>query len=464
MHCSVFENQIPESISKFTRLKTLEIKSCKYLPEIPRLPQSIREVFILNSQLLHPQSSNRLLSQFGELWYPESEISLSPQIPRNVLHCELILPGSEISKWFNHRSVGNSISFWIRRGSPTFCCCVVFESGEQSGEYYLDVIFKFNGTRHRIFQGIWVADMMCNHVLFFHVPYEQASGLLYCSSQCYDHYQNHVEACCELRNINEGRKVNCEIIKVGSPDSFVLTALVDMYAKCGENNCLEEALVLFNRMRKGLVEGNEFTLGSLVNACTKLRALHQGKWAHGYVIKNSIEFNSFLATELLDMYVKYGDVRDAHSIFGELSVIDLVSRTAMIVGCTQCGHPSEAIKLFMDEEWDDILPNLVTASSVLSACGQLGNLDLVRSVHDLGIKLGLGLILEKWQSVKCYYILMKLVTMYSCNLYASDGRWSQVKQVRELMKQRGLRKSPGRSQVEMDISDDISLPKVALLW
>ncbi|KAK7851777.1 pentatricopeptide repeat-containing protein [Quercus suber] len=157
-----------------------------------------------------------------------------------------------------------------------------------------------------------------------------------------------------------------------------------------QNNCLEEGLVLFNRMRKGLVEGNEFTLGSLVNACTKLRALHQGKWVHGYVIKNSIEFNSFLVTELLDMYVKCGDVRDAHSVFGELSVIDLVSRTAMIVGCTQCGHPSEAIKLFMDEEWDDILPNLVTASSVLSACGQLGNLDLVRSVHDLGIKLGLG--------------------------------------------------------------------------
>ena len=56
----------------------------------------------------------------------------------------------------------------------------------------------------------------------------------------------------------------------------------------------------------------------------------------------------------------------------------------------------------------------------------------------------------------CYYVLI-------CNLYASDGRWSQVNQVRELMKQSGLRKSPGHSQVEIDISDDISLPKVALL-
>ena len=57
-------------------------------------------------------------------------------------------------------------------------------------------------------------------------------------------------------------------------------------------------------MRKQLVEGNEFTVGSLVTACTKLRALHRGKWVHGYVIKNSIEFNSFLVTALLDMYVK----------------------------------------------------------------------------------------------------------------------------------------------------------------
>ena len=54
---------IPESITKFTRLETLGIKGCKYLQEIPRLPRSIRRVYILNSHLLHPQSLNRLFSQ-----------------------------------------------------------------------------------------------------------------------------------------------------------------------------------------------------------------------------------------------------------------------------------------------------------------------------------------------------------------------------------------------------------------
>ena len=54
---------ISESITKFTRLETLGIKCCKYLREIPRLPRSIRGVYILNSHSLHPQSLSRLFNQ-----------------------------------------------------------------------------------------------------------------------------------------------------------------------------------------------------------------------------------------------------------------------------------------------------------------------------------------------------------------------------------------------------------------
>ena len=50
-----------------------------------------------------------------------------------------------------------------------------------------------------------------------------------------------------------------------------------MIAGYVENSCVEEGLVLFNQMRDALVESNPFTLGSIINAFTKLRALHQGK-------------------------------------------------------------------------------------------------------------------------------------------------------------------------------------------
>ncbi|MCI25788.1 pentatricopeptide repeat-containing protein mitochondrial-like, partial [Trifolium medium] len=175
-------------------------------------------------------------------------------------------------------------------------------------------------------------------------------------------------------------RLHCQILKAKPPDSFVLTSLVDSYSKCGkldharkvfdeipdrnvvswtsmivayvQNDCAEEGLMLFNRMREGFVDGNLFTVGSLVTACTKLGCLHQGKWVHGYVIKNGIELNSFLATSLLNMYVKCGDIGDARSVFDEFSISstydgdDLVFWTAMIVGYTQRGYPQAALELF----------------------------------------------------------------------------------------------------------------------
>ncbi|XP_011075559.1 pentatricopeptide repeat-containing protein At2g03380, mitochondrial [Sesamum indicum] len=227
-----------------------------------------------------------------------------------------------------------------------------------------------------------------------------------------------LKACSELRDFVEGRKFHGYIVQLGSPDSFVLTGLVDMYAKCGEidtarkvferirdrnvvcwtsmivgyvqNNCAKEALLLFNRMRECLVEGNTYTLGSVVTACARLGALHQGKWVHGNVIKNGIEVNSYLFTSILDMYVKCAAIRDARLIFDEVSIIDLVSWTAMIVGYAQSGFAEEALLLFTDKNWQNIYPNSVTLASVLSACAQSGNPNLGSSVHGLAIKLGQG--------------------------------------------------------------------------
>ncbi|KAK4784713.1 hypothetical protein SAY86_019081 [Trapa natans] len=226
-----------------------------------------------------------------------------------------------------------------------------------------------------------------------------------------------LKACSKVSDVDEGRKVHCHILKESSPDSFVVSGLVDMYAKCSEiessrgvfdevleknvvlwtamisgyvqNNCPEEGLVLFNRMREELVEGNEFTLGSLITGCSKLGALHQGKCAHGYLIKNGIELNSYLATALLDMYAKCGKVEDARTVFNELPCMDLVSWTAMIVGYVQNGLPSVALELFRDKRWILLSPNSITIASSLAACAQLSDLKVGKSIHGLGIKLGI---------------------------------------------------------------------------
>ena len=58
---------IPESISRFTTLRKLEIKDCKKLQEILRLPQSIRTADAQNCDRLDTQSSSRLLNQVSLL-------------------------------------------------------------------------------------------------------------------------------------------------------------------------------------------------------------------------------------------------------------------------------------------------------------------------------------------------------------------------------------------------------------
>ncbi|KAF4347566.1 hypothetical protein G4B88_009922 [Cannabis sativa] len=226
-----------------------------------------------------------------------------------------------------------------------------------------------------------------------------------------------LKACSELRNVEEGRKVHCLIEKAGNPDSFVLTGLVDMYARCGwiensravfdgildrnvvswttmivgyvQNDCAKEGLALFNRMREGFVECNEVTLGSLIKACTKIGSLHQGKWFHGYVSKSGFELNYVLGTALLDMYVKCDSIGDARCVFDELSTVDLVSWTAMIVGYCQTGHPDKALNLFTNSKWVGFQPNSITTASLLSSCAQLSNLSLGMAIHGLGVKLGL---------------------------------------------------------------------------
>ena len=60
---------IPESLSRFANLAVLQIRNCKQLREIPRLPQSVRDVDVRNCYSLNAQSSSRLLNQVSHSFF-----------------------------------------------------------------------------------------------------------------------------------------------------------------------------------------------------------------------------------------------------------------------------------------------------------------------------------------------------------------------------------------------------------
>lgn len=238
-----------------------------------------------------------------------------------------------------------------------------------------------------------------------------------------------------------GRRLHCDVVKAGGGDLFVMNNLVDMYAKggdlknarkvfdripdrnvvswtsmlsgCLQNGLAKEGLVLFNEMRQESILPSEYTMASVLMACTMLGSLHQGRLIHGSVMKHGLVSNHFITAAMLDMYVKCGEAEDARQVFDELSFVDLVLWTTMIVGYTQNGSPLDALLLFVDDKFMRIVPNSVTIATVLSASAQLRNLSLGRSIHGISVKLG---------AVENDVVMNALVDMYAKCKALSDAK------------------------------------------
>ncbi|KAL0000507.1 hypothetical protein SO802_014288 [Lithocarpus litseifolius] len=188
------------------------------------------------------------------------------------------------------------------------------------------------------------------------------------------------------------------------------------------NSCLKawaegqspfDAILLFYKLREFDIVPDDFTCSFVLKACAALSDLLNGRIVHGYVEKLGFRSNLFLQNMIVHLYALCGAMGDARLLFDKMSQRDVVtwnimisqlvkggdvegafelfsampernvrSWTAMIAGYVQCGKPKEAIHLFMEMEEAGLRPNEVTVVAVLSACADLGALDLGRRVHE----------------------------------------------------------------------------------
>uniref|UniRef100_A0A2N9GBY6 Reverse transcriptase zinc-binding domain-containing protein n=1 Tax=Fagus sylvatica TaxID=28930 RepID=A0A2N9GBY6_FAGSY len=133
--CDSNTTTLPEIASIFPQLKTLQINGCWNLRKIPTLPPCIQSIYARNCYSLDSQSRRGLLSQFGEfLGLPQnivcarrSSYQASASKTKSTVGYDLVLPGTRIPKWFNHQSVGSSISFSVGREFPPLAFCVALK-------------------------------------------------------------------------------------------------------------------------------------------------------------------------------------------------------------------------------------------------------------------------------------------------------------------------------------------------
>lgn len=238
-----------------------------------------------------------------------------------------------------------------------------------------------------------------------------------------------IQACSHLGYIEKGKWIHHKLITFGlRKDLYIETALVDMYAKCGDlqtarrvfDNMSERSLVswstlissygvhghitevifLFSKMLESGIEPNDVTVMNVLSACS-----HAGCVKEGMLFFNSMR-----------------DFGIEPKIEHFACIVDLLSRA---------GDLNEAYKFIKS------MPFLADASiwgALLNGCRIHQRLDIAKKIQR-----------ELWniQTVDTgYYTLLS-------NIYAEGGEWYEFGKVRSMMKGTGRKKVPGYSVIEL---------------
>ncbi|XP_022139839.1 pentatricopeptide repeat-containing protein DOT4, chloroplastic [Momordica charantia] len=281
-------------------------------------------------------------------------------------------------------------------------------------------------------------------------------------------------------------------------DVISWNTMIGGYSK---NHLPNEALNLFAEMqRESKPDGT--TVACILPACASLAALDRGREIHGYALRNGYSKDKYVVNALVDMYVKCGLLVLARSLFDMILDKDLVSWTVMIAGYGMHGFGNEAVDIFNQMRISGVEPDEVSFISILYACSHSGLLDegwkffnIMKKecriepklehyacMVDLLARTGNLVKAHKfiktmpiepdatiWGALLCgcrihhdvkvaekvaerifelepentgYYVLL-------ANIYAEAEKWEEVQKLRKKIGQRGLKKNPGCSWIEI---------------
>ena len=110
----------------------------------------------------------------------------------------------------------------------------------------------------------------------------------------------------------------------------------------------------------------------LLKACGRKKDLLSGIKIHEDVLKKGfIGKKHAIASSLISMYAKCGDLAKAWELHEELHVRDVVSWSALIAGYTQHGLAEDALNCFELMQIEGFFPDRITFMCGLKACASI---------------------------------------------------------------------------------------------
>ncbi|CAI0467372.1 unnamed protein product [Linum tenue] len=137
------------------------------------------------------------------------------------------------------------------------------------------------------------------------------------------------------------------------------------------------------------VKPNDFTVSTVVKACSILAELEAGKKIHAHAEVMGYGTDLVVCSSLVCMYGNCNDVDGARSVFDSMDHRNIVTWTSMIAAYAQNGRGSEALEVFrLFNSMVRVRANDFMLASVISACSSLGKLVAGRASHGAVIRGG----------------------------------------------------------------------------
>lgn len=370
-----------------------------------------------------------------------------------------------------------------------------------------------------------------------------------------------LKACSVHGALDQGRLIHSEISKLGfASDSSLQTAIFNMYASCGSIREAEETfrnmepknvvawtsllgmfvkcrnlssakkvftemptrnIVSWNHMIAGYAQNGDMvkafdllssmnnegfqpdrvTMVSILETCGW--ALERGKQVHAEAMNLGLDLDPVVATALIGMYSKCGELAEARKLFENLANRDVIAWNAMILGYGHHGDGIQALELFKRMLQEDVNPNEITFTAVISACrhggllqegwkafrmlqedfgltprkehygcmvdllGRAGEMKQAEEfIHNMpcepdvsvwysllaACKFHNNVELAEWAAHRALELEPSNASVYVtlANVYAQAGCWEEATMIRKVMDDRGLKKERGESSIEID--------------
>ncbi|GMY15758.1 pentatricopeptide repeat-containing protein At2g13600-like [Fagus crenata] len=286
------------------------------------------------------------------------------------------------------------------------------------------------------------------------------------------------------------------------PEQNVITwnSMLSTYTQHG---FWEEGLKLYTLMRREGVKPDWITFATSISACADLAILKLGIQIVSQAEKLGFGSNVSVANSVVTMYSRCGRIEEAQKVFDLIHEKNLISWNAIMAGYAQNGQGRKVIEVFENMLEMKCSPDHISYVSVLSGCSHsglvtegkhyfysmtedfgvfptsehfscmvdlLGRAGLLEEAKDLidgmpfkpnaaiwGALLGacrthcesklaefaVGNLLEFDVEDSGSYILL-------ANIYSDSGKLESVADVRKLMREKGIRKNPGCSWIEVE--------------